>query len=385
MRRLLRRLIPLTIATFAVGTNGNVIAGILPGVATSLGISESRAGLLLTLFALTYALCAPLVGALIGNADRRTVLLAGLGVFIAGNVVFALAGSFSVALAGRIVTAAGAATVVSVAMATATALAPPHRRGRALALVVSGFTIATTLGVPLGALLGGTNWRLPIWGIAVLGAVAAVGIAIALPQVELPTTGLTERLRPLADPRVLWILLVSLLLLTSGYVMYTYIGPVTTAATGGDARLLTLILLSYGIGSVVGNMVAGFLTDRFPAVRVLIVGMIVLSLTMAVTPWAVAGVATALIWALVWGTSGWLNGLPQQHRLVALAPQSAVILLGLSTSAMQFGVAIGSGIGGALLPSGIVVQAGAAMALVLAALVVTVATRRLTAPRDDAA
>lgn len=380
-----KRLIPLAVATFAVGTDSLVIAGILPAIAADLGVSVSTAGQLVTGFALTYAIAAPVVSALTGQLDRRHVLLGALAVFVAGNVVVAVSTSFGVAMTGRLISAVGSAVIVSVAMATATAIAPPDKRARALALVTAGLTVATTLGVPLGTLIGGTNWRITMWSVAVLGLVAAVGIGMALPRVELPATRLLERLRPLRSPTVLGILAVTGLILSSGYTMYTYIGPVTESATGADASRLTVVLVSYGLGSLVGNVVSGFLTDRYPPVRVLITGLIVVTCTLALTPLATLTLGTTLIWAMVWGLAGWLTGLPQQHRLVSHAPEASAILLGLHVSVLQLGVAIGSGVGGLVLPRGIGALTLVSTSLVALALVVTLLTTRPGRRRSPAA
>jgi len=371
-----KRLIPLTVAAFAVGTNTLVIAGLLPAIAQSLQVSVSAAGQLVTGFALTYAIAAPVVSALTGSMDRRTVLLGALSVFVVGNVMVAVAGTYPIALAGRLVSAIGSAVIVSLSLATATAIAPAHKRARALAVVTAGLTVATTLGVPLGTLIGGVNWRITLWAVAGLGVLAAIGIAVALPQVELPATSLRERLAPLRSPVVLGILGITALMLSSGYTVYTYIGPVTAPATGGEASRLTLVLVCYGLGSLLGNIVSGFLTDSYPPVRVLLTGQTVVTVTMAVTVLATQSMISVLLWAIIWGLAGWLNGLPQQHRLVAHAPQASAVLLGLNVAVLQLGVAIGSGLGGIILPHGVGVLAAVSAGMMALALVVTIFTTR---------
>lgn len=371
-----KRLIPLTVAAFAVGTNTLVIAGLLPAIAQSLNVSVSAAGQLVTGFALTYAVAAPVVSALTGSMDRRTVLLGALGVFVVGNVMVAVAGTYPMALAGRLVSAIGSAVIVSLALATATAIAPEQKRARALAVVTAGLTVATTLGVPLGTLIGGVNWRITLWSVAGLGVLAAIGIAVALPQVELPATTLRERLAPLRSPVVLGILGVTALMLSSGYTVYTYIGPVTAPATGGEAGRLTIVLVCYGLGSLLGNIVSGFLTDSYPPVRVLLTGQSVVTVTMAVTVLATQSMVSVLGWALIWGLAGWLNGLPQQHRLVAHAPEASAVLLGLNVAVLQLGVAIGSGLGGIILPHGAGALTTVSAVMMALALVVTILTTR---------
>ena len=382
-----RRLLPLAVVTFAVGTDSLVIAGLLPAIAGDLRVSVSTAGQLVTVFALTYAFAAPVLAAVTGNLDRRTLLLTALGVFVAGNVLAASSGEFGLVMAARVISALGSAVLTSVAMAAATVVAPAEQRGRALALVTGGTTVATTLGVPIGTLIGGADWRITMWSVAGLGTVAWICLAVAMPKIELSATRLRDRLAPLRDPGVLGILAVTFMILTSGYILYTYIGPVMSGATGGAAWALTAILVAYGVGSILGNVVSGHVTDRFSPVRVLLVGLVVLVVTLAVTPLAGVSVPTAMLWATVWGVAGWLTGLPQQHRLVSRAPQSAPILLGLNVSVLQLGIATGGGIGGLLLqwetPAllGIVSASVAAAALVFT----LVTTRRIQAGEPEVA
>lgn len=145
-----RHMWPLALATFAVGTDGFVIAGLLPAIGADLGVSVATAGQLVTAFAVTFAVGAPVLSWVTSGLDRRTALLGALVVFVVGNALTALAPVFALVLAARMLTALGAATITSSASSTAVALADPARRGRALALVLSGLTLATTTGLPLG-------------------------------------------------------------------------------------------------------------------------------------------------------------------------------------------------------------------------------------------
>ncbi|ADD41393.1 MFS transporter [Stackebrandtia nassauensis] len=379
-----RRLLPLAVATFAVTTDSLVIAGLLRPIADTLDVSVSTAGQLVSVFSLTFAIAAPVLGAATANLDRRTVLLLAIGVFVLGNVVAAVGTEFAIVMAARVISALGAALISSIAMATASALAPPDKQGRALALVTAGMTVATTMGVPLGTLIGGADWRITLWAVAGLGTLAGAGIWLGLPKVELPVAPLRDRLKPLGDPGILAILAVTLMILTSGYTLYTYIGVATDAATGGTASGLMAVLIAYGVGSILGNVISGFLTDRYRPVRVLLVGLVMLTAILAITPLvSAAGLFLTMAWATTWGISGWLTGLPQQHRLVTKAPESSAILLGLNASTLHLGIAIGGGIGGLILNWGNTVLLGLMSAAIVAiGLAITlVSTRgRVTEP-----
>lgn len=341
-----RRLLPLAFAAFAVGTDGFVIAGLLPAIGSDLDISTAAAGQLITVFAIAYALALPILGALTGDVDRRRLLLAGLAVFIAGNVATALATDFGFAVAARVLTALGGALITPQASAVAAAIAPPERRGRYLAVVMGGLTAATALGVPLGTFIGAADWRYTLWAIVGLSLLASAGIAIWLPALRLPAVGFAERLAPLKDRAILGIIATTGLILASGYVLYTYLGAAMAGVTGGSQALLTLVLLAQGIGAVIGNLVAGRLVDRFGPERLLLGAQIGYTILLALTPLALANLAVAIPYALVFGTVGWATIVPQQHRLVTRHPQAATILIGLNGSALYAGIALGGLVGG---------------------------------------
>ncbi|MEU3693782.1 MFS transporter [Streptomyces narbonensis] len=339
---MLKRLLPLALATFAVGTDGYVIAGLLPSIAVDLAVSTPAAGQLVTVFALTLALSAPVMGALTSGLDRRSALLIALGVFVIGNAVTALGTSYEVVMAARIVTAVGAGIITSAASSTAAAIAPPERRGRALAFVLGGPTLATALGLPLGTLIGRTDWHITLWAVAGIGLLAIVG----LPSVTLAAASLPDRLRPLKQGRVLALLAVTSLAFLGAYTLYTYIAPALRDATGGNESLLTLILLAWGVGTLAGNITAGRLVDHHDSSRVLTGSLALAALALALTPLATRALAPALVWAAVWGVSVGVIVVPQQHRLIALSPAAAPVLLGLNSSALYIGVALGGGFGG---------------------------------------
>ncbi|MEV5576409.1 MFS transporter [Spirillospora sp. NPDC052269] len=343
---MLKRLLPLALATFAVGTDSYVIAGLLPAIATDLRVSTPVAGQLVTVFALVMALSAPVMAALTSGLDRRTALLIALSVFVVGNAATALGTTYAVVMIARIVTAAGAGMINSAASSTAGAIAPPERRGRALAFVLGGLTLATALGLPLGTLIGRTDWHITLWAVAGVGLVAVLGIAVGLPKVTLPAASLSDRLRPLKQGRVLALLAVTTLSFLGAYTLYTYIGPALQDVTDGSESLLTLILLAWGIGILAGNIIAGRLVDRHNPAHVLTAPIAIAAIALALTSVATATLASTLVWAVIWGAALGVIVVPQQHRLIALSPAAAPVLLGLNSSAIYVGIALGGALGG---------------------------------------
>ncbi|WP_326796589.1 MFS transporter [Streptomyces sp. NBC_01808] len=385
--RLVRPLLPLALATFAVGTDAFVLAGLLPAIADDLDVSTPAAGQLVTAFALTLAVAAPVLSWLLSPLDRRKALQLALIAFVVGNVLTAVSPTYLLALLARILTALGAATITATASSTAVAITPPERRGRAMALVIGGLTLSTALGMPLGNLLGSVDWRLTLWAVAALGVVAAIGVSVALPTLMLPATSLSARLAPLRRPEVLTILAATLLVMAGHYTVYTYIGAMTADITAGSfSRALTMILFAWGVGVLAGNFFAGYLVDKRPMLRVAIAALAAGTVLLAISPLAVEHLVVAAVWAVVWGASDGMASVVQQHRLVTLAPASAPVLLGLNSSAIYIGVAV-SGVFGGLAQDwlSITLLGLPAAALALFATAVTVAEgragRAATAPQ----
>ncbi|MGW6276878.1 MFS transporter [Kribbella sp. NPDC055071] len=350
-------LIWLAVATFSMGIDGYVLAGLLPAIAGDLEVSAAAAGQLMSVFALTAALAGPVLGTLTSRWERRTTIALALAVFILGNVIVAVAPTYPIALGGRIVAALGGSLLNAAVTGYVIALTPVEHHGKALSFVLGGWMTATALGVPVGLLLGQSNWRFPMVLVAVVGTVALVGIMLKLPRLHLPAGSLTDRLRPLRQPRLLAGLLVTTGILCSSYTCFTYailiLGPSLPASW-----MIIAVMFGYGVSSLVGNAVTGRLTDRFSALRVLtlvLIGLLlnsiigVLGLTIgSTTVVAVMG----LIWFFAAGVGNGGAAVPQQARLGSLAPSSAAIVMALNGSAISLGSALGSGLGGAALAAG---------------------------------
>ncbi|WP_063804365.1 MFS transporter [Streptomyces roseifaciens] len=341
------RLLLLALGTFAVGTDTMVMAGILGRVADDLGVSVLAAGQVVTVFALAYALLAPVLAAATARWPRRRLLLTALAVFTAANALSALAPDYPTLLATRVLAAAGAALYSPNASAAATTLVPPERRGRAIATVLGGMTVATALGVPLGTYVGRADWRLTMWLVTALGAVALLGLAVFLRELPAParTVGLRDRLAPLRDGRVLAAAATTFAFFMAFQSVYIYLGTAVHPATGGDADRLSTILLVTGVASVAGSWLGGHVVDRWGVRKVLLVGSVVSAVFFAALPWLGRTMTGALVYALVVPLAGWSVSVAQPHRLASLRPADAPLLLSLNSSALYLGMAAGGGTG----------------------------------------
>lgn len=346
-----RRLIALSIGMFAMGTDNFVVAGILPSVADSLGVSVSLAGQMVTVYALSFALLAPVMAVVTGDWPRRRLLVCALGVFVAGNAINALASDIAVVLASRAVAGLGAAMFAPAALGVAAAVSTPETRGRALAAVTAGLAGATALGAPIGTFIGGLgSWRATLWFVAALGALGMFLVWMVLGAVPRPARiGLRERLAPLRDARVALILATTFTAFGGFLMVYTYAGLVFDRVTGGDGRTLAALLLFWGVAAVVGNLASGRLVDRFGSRVVVDASLVVGIVNFVLLPWTSGHFASAALALTVWGVVGWSPIVPQQHRLLRIAPDVGPVLLALNNTATYAGVACSAFLGGGVI------------------------------------
>jgi MFS transporter, DHA1 family, inner membrane transport protein len=382
-----RPLIWLAVATFSTGIDGYVLAGLLPAIADDLNVVEAAAGQLVSVFALTSALAAPLLSTLTSRWERRRTIAWALGVFVLGNLIVGLATNYPIALGGRVVAALGGCLLNAAVTGYVLALTPAKDHGKALSFVLGGWMAATALGVPVGLVIGQSSWRLPMLLVAVVGTIALTGILLKLPRLRLPSGTLADRLRPLGQPRLLAGLLVTTGILCSSYVCFTYatliLGPSFSAEW-----MIILIMFGYGLASMLGNAVTGRLVDRYTALRVLTVVLTGLlldatlgALAFRLVPVGVVLAVAGLMWFFVAGIGNGGAAVPQQARLAALAPDSAAIVMALNGSAISLGVALGGGLGGLTLaagasPSGLLFVAAAILALTLSLHLLVARTRQ---------
>jgi predicted MFS family arabinose efflux permease len=253
----------LAVAAFAIGTESFVIAGLLPVIAADMQISVAATGQLVTVYALAYAVGSPILAVTFNNLDRRNVLILALCCFIAGNLLAVAAATFVMLMASRVLMALGAGLCMPTAIGVAVAIAPPERRGRAVALVTSGITVATVVGVPLGSLIGNAfGWRATFGLVAVLGAVALAGLLFGL-QRGLPRTTATlgQRLAVARHGAVLYALATTTLWAIGGFTVFTYLS-VPLRGLGFNASDISFALLIFGSAAAIGNMLGGILADR---------------------------------------------------------------------------------------------------------------------------
>lgn len=347
----------LALATFSMGIDGYVLAGLLPQIADDLNVHVAAAGQLVAIFALVSAVAGPLLSASTGRWERKATITVSLTIFIIGNLIVGLAPSYEWAMAGRIISAIGGALLNAVISAYVVAKTPPERRARALSFVLGGWLAATALGVPLGLVLGQNDWRMPLFLVSGAGVVALIGILIFVPRLHLPSLPLRVTLRPLKDPRIIGGILIATGIMTASYLCFTYAALIVGPRVG-EGMGMVAVMFGYGVVSLAGNIASGRLTDRLRPVRILTVIMAALIAT-AILGWlglllpGIAGVVAAVAWFFACALFNGASGVALQTRLSNMAPDSVALVLALNSSGVHLGSALGGILGGALLTLGV--------------------------------
>ncbi|MGD9660877.1 MAG: MFS transporter [Porticoccaceae bacterium] len=352
----------LAMGTFAVGTDAFILAAFLPSMAEGLHVSSSVAGLSMTIFTLTYAFFAPVIATLTARMSRRSLLVIALIVLALANVISATAPNFPILMASRVLAAVGAAAFTPTAGAASAALVRTELRGRALAVVIGGLTIATALGVPIGNLANlWLGWRAALVLVSIVSLVAAVSLFVSLPKLPgSPPVELRRRLAALRYPGVLTILPITILGMAACYTPYAY-SVLVLHALGVAPKAMVIMLFLYGLGAVIGNLFSGFATDGWGPIRTLTTTYVVMFASLsALGVMAISGSIQVLVCLLVflWGASSFAQTAAQQHRLIAVAPTHIPLVISLNSSAIYLGIGLGTLLGGIALPMGIAVILG---------------------------
>ncbi len=356
----------LTAAQFAAATGAYAFTGQLAGMAADLGVSVAAAGQLSAAYAMTYALAAVPAAALTARADRRRLLALGLTLVGLLNLATALAASFAGALALRVLT--GLAITLVLPGVAAAMLVPPAQRARAMATVLAGLTLAFSLGIPLGSVIGGWfGWRACFLFGGTLSLAAAVGVRLGLPPLPSTDRGGAGSARRVLRRDILLLLAVNLTAFTGLFCIAAYLGPIVTASTGFSGAAIGAIQVFIGLGSLAGIALGG----RGPGGARLPAGLMLL-LMAALASYSLLLAADAAAWhaaplaVLVFAGSVALFAMAPlvQTRLVELAPADRAVALAMSGAVALAGQGLGAAYGGAVIAVAGLAFTGLAGALV---------------------
>lgn len=345
-------LLALAISAFAIGSTEFISVGLMPLLVKSFGITVSQAGWTVSIYALGITIGAPLLTLLTGRFDRKTLMLGIMTLFVASNLLAALAPTFTILLVARVLAAFAHGLFMSVASVIAADVVAPAKRASAIAVMFTGLTVATVTGVPLGTFIGQiASWHMSFLFISAIGVIGLIANSLLIPR-NLPRPGKTDPrglLRILLNPQLFVALLITALGYGGTFTVYTFLSPLLEEKMGWSAAAVVVILVVYGLMVAVGNTLGGRWANLQPlqALRKMFIG---LALTL------VALLATSsmhylgLINVLVMGFFAFMNVPGLQLYIVKLAetytPNDITLASSLNISAFNIGIALGSLIGG---------------------------------------
>ncbi|MDH0494547.1 MFS transporter [Comamonas aquatica] len=375
-------LLALAAGAFGIGTTEFIIMGLLTQVGSDLGISIPTAGTLISGYAIGVAVGAPVLTLLTRHWPRKRLLLALMLIFIAGNLAAVFAPNYTALMAARVLTSLTHGTFFGVGAVVATSLVPLEKKASAIALMFSGLTLATLLGVPAGAWIGQHfGWRMAFAAVAGVGVVAfAILVAFVPRDLGRPAVPpLQQELAALRHPQVWLGLGITVFGFAGVFALYTYIEPLLTQVTRMAGSLVALTLLLFGAGLAVGNLLGGKLADR-GVLRALTWSLVALLVVLALGRWAFGHSGVAMAYVVVLGVMAFATVAPMQMRVLDQAgPHGANLVSSLNIAAFNLGNALGAWAGGLALAGGLgLVHLGwVAAALTAVGLLLTVWSRYL--------
>ncbi|MFI9366654.1 MFS transporter [Kitasatospora sp. NPDC053057] len=347
-------LLALAIGAFGIGTTEFVIMGLLPQIAGDYGVSVPTAGLLVTGYALGVVIGAPLMTALGTRISRKTTLMLLMALFTVGNLLSAVAPSFPLMLAGRIVTSLAHGAFFGIGSVVAAELVAPQKKAGAIATMFTGLTVANIVGVPLGTFIGqAVGWRTTFTAVAALGLAGLLGIARLVPALPRPDGAhLRRELTAFRNPQVLLAMAMTVLGFGGVFAAITYIAPMMTHVAGYSDGAVTWLLVLFGVGMFLGNLLGGKLADRhlMPMLYTTLGG---LALVLALFTLTAHNRITAAATILLVGALGFAAVPPLQKRVLDHAHGAPTLASAVNIGAFNLGNALAAWLGGIVITAGL--------------------------------
>jgi DHA1 family inner membrane transport protein len=386
-------LIALALGGFGIGLTEFVIMGLLPEVAADFQVNEATAGWLISGYALAVVVGALLLTAAVTRFERKPVLALLLVLFIAGNLVSAIAPGYGMMMAGRIIAALAHGAFFGIGAVVAADMVAPSKKAGAIAIMFTGLTAANVLGVPFGTMLGQVaGWRSTFWAITVIGVIALAGILALVPKTGHGDTGpgtLRSELRAFRSGQVWLSILVTILGFGGMFGAFTYIAFTLTEVSGFAASTVPWLLIVFGAGLFVGNTIGGRAADR-NVDRTLIVVLSVLAVVLVAFALTAGNQVLAVASLVLMGGFGFATVPGLQMRVMKYASSAPTLASGANIGAFNVGNALGAWLGGVTITAGLgytsPIWAGAGITLLgLAVMVIAAAGAKRTAASAGAA
>jgi DHA1 family inner membrane transport protein len=346
-------LMALAVAAFGIGTSEFIIMGLLPNLARDFAVTIPKAGALVTGYALSVTVGAPLVALATARMERKRALLLLMAIFTLGNFACAVAPTYNLLFAARVLTALCHGAFFGIGSVVAANLVPRNQRSQAIALMFSGLTLANVLGVPAGTALGQAfGWRAAFWAIVPIGLAAATALFFLVHPQQAGKSNLLHEFRVLRRPQVLLVMFMSVLTSASLFCVFTYVAPTLLLVTHVSPHGVTLTLLLFGVGITVGNLLGGALSDWRP-MAFLVGSLLALIGSLAALYFAEPYAIPCIAMILIWGAIQFGAGAPLQSRIVDQASEAPNLASTLNQGAFNFGNATGASLGGLLISTGL--------------------------------
>lgn len=350
------RIATFIISVFIVGMVEMMVAGIMNLMSDDLGVSEAIIGQLVTLYALTFAICGPILVKLTNRYPARPVLLWTLVIFVVGNGIIAVAPNFTILVIGRILSSAAASLIIVKVLALTAMLTIPKNRGKMIGVVYTGFSGANVFGVPIGTMIGDwIGWRFTFVFIIVISLIAGLLMLKYLPT----TTELNQANRMynnvsddnqvtshiVRPVEIIKFLAITLIILIANSVTFVFINPLILE-NGHSMGYVSLALLVNGVAGVVGTSMGGVLADKLTSKRWLIIAFSVFIVVMLAINLILSTTVLLLVGLFIWNIMQWSTNPAIQSGIIEHVEGDTSQVMSWNMSCLNAGIGLGGIIGG---------------------------------------
>ncbi|ABS01941.1 MFS transporter [Kineococcus radiotolerans] len=361
-------ILALAVGAFAIGTTEFVAMGLLPQMADTFGVSIATAGWLITAYALGVVVGAPTLTALTHSWPRKRVLTGLMALFVVGHAATALAPTFGALVGARFLSGLGHGAFFGASALVARKIAPPGRQGQAMALVFTGLTVANVVGVPAGTYVGQQlGWRLTFALVGLIGVATIAAILAIVPEVETRAGSLRSEFAAFRRSQVWWTLLIVTVGFASMFTVLSYVSPLLTEVAGFSEGAVSWVLVLFGVGATLGNVLGGRLADWRPY-RTLAVGFAAQAVVFTGLFLFAGNRVAAAVGVFLFAFVAFTMSAPIQTRGITAAGGGASMASAAMQAAFNIGNAMGAFLGGIVIDGGFGYAATAVVALVLALL-----------------
>jgi len=345
------RLVVLCFGNFIIGTGTLIVPGMLPALAEGLSVKVPVAAQLITAFAFTVCVTAPPLAALTARFDRRALLVMVQLLFAGGHLASAYASTLHELLILRVVSSVGAALFTAQAASTAALLVPTQRRGSAIAFVFVGWSIASVVGMPLGAYVSERiGWSAAFIIVGIGALVAATALYVTLPRgLKIAPIGRAMWASLFGSRSLMMAVAVTAIQAAAQFTVLSFLVPSIKTLFNASPETVSLLLVAFGVTGVAGNLIGARMVDRIGAAKVTLLGLSSMLISHVVWLFVPGSWPLLVLFLLLWGIGCFSTNSAQQARLVLLSPPHAPVSVAMNSSAMYFGQAVGTAAGAAVI------------------------------------